>query len=294
MKKLVAVAVGLAMVLSFLPKAEAGDTAELGLTVTFRPNEPLKIRSEPEGPFEIKEAEELVFRVFAEDPDTSRDVSIEARDLPRNATFVMDEYRMPSPQRFAAGTFRWVPETGQAQSEPYVVTFVATNGEGVLVRLGVEITVNEARISIELVDSNGHAVNRWDIANIALGGLKDNTAGSISGPFQYLPLHNIRNDGGIAVDVDMGYVLNNVQDVMPNIAPGKEQGIDTFITGHGRAEDHTVINPGERLLVLGGLDPGELSPLWLTYGAPTGVSGLDLGHDTRYELRAYPAVWSSE
>ena len=178
----------------------------------------------------------------------------------------------------AQGLFKWTPDFGQPQGG-YEVLFYATqshyDGTEKTVFLEVGITVLPGDIiAIEL-----EGPEPWVIENIALGGRVSNN-GYVG------PLHNIKNIGNVPIAVDMGYGPRHYGEI---IAPGMEQGVNTFITIVGPRE--RVLPPDARLGVVKILDPSEETPLALTYGAPTAIENsqdvLTIGHGTSYELRAY-------
>lgn len=233
---------------------------------------PLKIWSEPEGPFKVKEGEELRFQVIAEDKDTD-DIKLVAHNLPEGAQFVVMRPIPPLWEHRVEGTFTWTPKQGQVQDEPYVVVFEATNEEGEVARLKVEITVVEGQIiSIVLKP------DEWLLEGVKLGERRSNLD-------EYgKPIHNIKNTGNVDVMVDIGYgpyITSGVQ-------PGMEQGKDTFTTKVRPvgARSMLIIPPNERVKV-SEISPDTKVPLELMYGAPTGLSEGVQGHKVSYELRAY-------
>ena len=286
MKKLIMIVMALAMAALFLPCAEAGDTANLGLQVSFSLPSPIKMWTEPEGPFIVEEGKRLQFKVLAEDGQYGSQITIECNNPPEGA-------------RFEDGLFNWTPVNGQGQDDPYKVVFSATSSEGAKATLGVSITVNKAKpvISIELVDANGNPVSTWSLVGVKLGEKVDNKANlrvNLLMPGILKPMHNIRNAGNVAVTVDIGYggyIMPSKPglSLYPIIRPGLEQGKDTFITGLGRVDNHTVLPPNKRLKA-GSVKPEQMIPLWLTYGAPTEVSKYIKSHSTSYSLRAYGSI----
>jgi hypothetical protein len=277
MKKLIMVVMAIAMVAVFLPKAEAGDSAQLGLQVTFAPSEPLKIWSEPEGPFTVETGKTVEFKVVAED----KDAAIIGLDLKHPVEFP-EGFEWIPPQGFVEpkykveGYFKWTPR-GDIEPKTYAICFVADSftgenwtGQRETVELRVEITVRPAPvIAIEL-----EGPNPWVLDGVKLGErcANVNTDGA--------PMHKIHNTGNVPVVIDIGYGIMVDVYLLPH--PGLEQGRDTYITLCG----DVAIPPNERIKVLG-IGPNEGAPLSMTYGAPTALSQPVQGMGAGYEIRAY-------
>ena len=271
MKKLIMIAAILAIGFAFLPRAEAGDTAELGLSVTFA-LEPLKIWTEPAGPFTVQELDTLEFKVIAEDLD-SLNVNLKAESLPEGAEFIIGV--RPITINHREGTFKWTPKIGQGSGSddpshptPYIAVFKAKNEEGEEVKLDVRIDVTPAPvISIEITP------NKIDLGKVKLGEMKSVT-----------PSPEIRNTGNVPILVNIGYgalIAHGPQ-------PGLEQGLDRFITVISNfIGDHQVLPPDQRLK-LGGIRVGGGLTLLMDYGAPTALSDKTASMSVAYELRAYP------
>ena len=298
MRKLFQVILAVAMVVSYLPLAEAGDSATLGVTVNFA--QPISIWSDLEEPPEVKETQLLEFSVSAHDRDTIM-VDLYPVILPEGAEFVpvLDDPSLSD--NTLTGKFTWIPDVGQANEIPYAAVFEATNDDGDIAKLEVSITVVEAVISIELVDQYGQPISTWSLEGIMLGEKRDNQTAYGTG----VPIHHVRNAGDVEVMVDIGYETDSDGDGFSDrveidagtdpydpyskpdgIVPGTTQGLDTFITGLGRVTNHVVL-PRNQRLEAGWVGPGTDMPLWLTYGAPTELSKPTLSHEVIYELRAY-------
>lgn len=121
-------------------------------------------------------------------------------------------------------------------------------------------------ISIELNESG------WQINGIKPGGKASNLNNF------GLPIHNIRNTGGVSVIIDMGYAPSPYA----QIKPGFLQGLDTFIT----AVKEAVIPPAGKIK-FAEVAPGETVSISLTYGAPTGFLKPIGGMNAVYDIRAY-------
>jgi hypothetical protein len=270
MKNLFVVIAALAMALTFVPKAEAGDTAQLGLKVTF--DQELAIWSEPAGPFEVVETGKLEFKVIAEDLSMVN-VFLEFVELPKGARWIV-----PNEQPFSAtrreGTLSWVPEPGQAQSEPYFAIFLAKNSEGEEAKLVVEITVIEAMISIELTPTS------WVLEGVKLGEIRSNLGEA------GMPIHRLANTGNCSIGVRVrhpNYILDGV------IHPGTAQDVDTYVTWVG----DMVLDPDRGVELpfpnMGGLPPNQSTPVKLEFGAPTDLSVPTVELGVEYDIIAYLA-----
>lgn len=278
MKKLLMVILAVAMIASFLPKAEAGETANLGLSVSFDIDEPLEIWAEDlngnviQPNFEIEEKETLEFKVVAEDLDTLN-VYLEVDQLPRGATFLVESPGPISAQR-RHGLFQWTPEFGQAQTNPYQVLFRANNSEGEIAVLTAEITVlpGQQVIAIEISPAT------WSLDGVGLGETRTNDDATGS------PVHRIINQGNVDVTVDIGYGPSIAGDP---IQPGTQQGENTFVTW----VSNSVLDPSTRIALDHPIQPNGEEGLPLTYGAPASLSfGAGQGHSVTYELRAYGPI----
>ncbi len=295
MKKLIMVVMALAMVAAFLPVAEAADTAQLGLQVTFAANEPLTISTYPEGPFKVEEGKYLYFRVTAKAPDATI-TALSCKNLPEGAMFVLDRTFVPSST--ISGTFSWTPKMGQSEDKPYSIIFTAlrelknsdemvTMEETLLV---VEITVTrvEPVISIELNQTS------WNLDGVKLGELRTNYG------YWNRPMHYITNTGNVQVLVDIGYgpqiypAVSDVErpEIVSIVHPGLVQGLDTFTTAVGVniTDGKNVIIPPSGRVKAANIAKGSSEGLSLTYGAPTQLSKGISSMGATYELRAYPAI----
>ncbi len=87
MKKLFIVITILAIAVSFLPKVEAAETAELSLQVTFKPIPEIRMYASPQGPHEIEEGDSLSIHVTAECWNVyySEGIELTAENLPEGA-----------------------------------------------------------------------------------------------------------------------------------------------------------------------------------------------------------------
>ncbi|MDD5136739.1 MAG: hypothetical protein PHN63_05270 [Candidatus Omnitrophica bacterium] len=128
----------------------------------------------------------------------------------------------------------------------------------------------EETISVELNDTS------WAISAVKTSEKRSNlnSAG--------LPAHSIKNAGNVPVKVGIRYVpaASNV-----TLLPGQEQGKDRFVT---IVNGSIVPERGEAVLP-DMIVPGASSTLYLTYGAPTGLSEKASGMSATYEIRAYKA-----
>ncbi len=280
MKNIIMIVMALAMVVAFAPIAEAGETAQLGLEVTFKTSEPLTISAYPEGPSKIEEDKSLEFKVMDKDPDANN-VRLYCKELPEGAMFVFDKTFVPSST--VSGIFSWTPKVGQSQEKPYRVVFTATSDEYIILDLNndgvvdereagnangdgkvddtgkimppyverpelvVEITVIHAEpvISIELNEAY------WKLDGVKLGDKRSNFDLTNNEP-----IHRIVNTGNVPVVVDIGYGPwlyadkngdGKIDDMDDNsryigvIHPGLEPGLNTFAT----AVQSTVTKDGK-------------------------------------------------
>jgi hypothetical protein len=281
MKKLIMIAAVLAVTFAFLPKAEAADSAQLGLSVTFA-LEPLAVWTEPAGPFTVQELEALEFKVIAEDKD-SLNVVLQAELLPKGAEFIMSPYQpISSPRR--EGTFKWTPKIGDGgdQNDPnshvlHLAVFKATNHEGEEVKLDVQISVNRAPvISIELTPT------MWVLKGVKLGEKRNGIFG-------------IKNTGTVPVLTDIGYGVQTQE--YPSVKPGLEQGKDTFTTeviipvpNIPPPKQLIRVIPPDRRMKLMAIGVSKAEPLDLIYGAPTALSAGIKDHGAKYDIRAYADI----
>jgi len=290
MKKLLMIILTLAMVVSYIPRLEAGETASFGLTVNFDiPNEPLSIWSEPAGPFEVTEREVVEFHVIAEDLDSDSLTLIAperymggpieviigekpARSLPQGAYWTPVPTMEPTR---CEGILTWNTLSFQGgRGLPYVINFLATStkdGEVQHATLSVEITVNDLVpvISIELTQ------DMLSFDNVKLGDL-----------ITCKPTPSAINTGNWPVLLEMGYGQTG-------LTPGLEQGLDTFTT----SIDGVILPPTGWMLIgnSSGLEPGGETPFIFVYGAPTELSHSPSGTDkditgmlATYNIRAIP------
>jgi len=274
MRKILLVVVAMAMVVSFLPKAEAqdpGSTAELGVAVTF--NLPLRMWCEKDGAvidppvFEVDEGKELTFMVIAEDLDAH--VTLRAEALPKGADFELLPRIEIYPNPRHEGMFNWTPAFGQAQSENYLAIFKASNDEGnagLEMELAVSITVHPGQPPVMAIEIQGE--NPWVLGNIKPGGpIKRNLddAGNV--------IHSVMNTGDIPTVVKVEYMPHVLNEA---IHPGLERGENTFITLLGEV----VLPPNLGLKLDHPLNPGDSELLPLGYGSPTILSPKDsVGHE---------------
>jgi len=281
MKKIIMVILALAVGISYIPVAKAGETASFGLTVSFA--QPLSMRTIPEGPFEIDAGDIVNFRVEAKDLDANM-VEVNVVNLPVNAFWQPDPMIVGVPVTSHGGTFHWVPQGGQS-AHRIQFTAVSYGKDSIDVEhaeLTVEITVNyiEPVLSI-IVDPETLTLEN----KVRLGAIVD-IIDAAGGP----PI--VKNVGNTPVAVEMSYGAT-IQ-VEGQIRPGLEQGLDTFIT---LVEvDPTVrllpavLNPAGVLPISLNIGPEEQVPLIMHYGAPTDLSDNAAGSSVIYELRASPAV----
>jgi len=228
---------------------------------------PLKIGSDPEGPFKVMEGDELQFSVYASDEDTARVyLAPDDETMPEGAKW--EEMPLDT-QQAAQGIFTWIPALGQSRpdtDEPYRVRFVAKNEEGEMKDLVVEITVIAAQISIEVKPPT------WDLTGVRLGDVIQNVADGVI-------MHEVINTGDVDVMLDIAYGPS----VDQGIVPGETQGTNTFTTAI--ADESNILLLGKWLTV-GRIPEDSVQQLHIFYGAPTRVSEGIQGHEVRYELRA--------
>lgn len=289
MKNIMIILMAIAMVVAFLPIAEASDTAQLGLTVTFKASEPLKISTYPEGPFKVEENKYLYFRVMAQDPDASM-ISLGCEGLPEGAAFVPDQTFLPA-TTYIAGTFTWTTKMGQSQELPYKALFVAkseTIKDGEIIQQEkVEVVVEITVLHIEPVISIELYPNSWNLDGVKLGELRTNYG------YWNRPMHYISNTGNVPVLVEIGYGPQIDRDIAGIVHPGLIQGLDTFTTAVGAeasgAGKGVIIPPNGRVKAAN-VAANSSEGLILTYGAPTKLSDNINSMSAVYELRATAAI----
>ena len=284
MKKLLMVILAVAMITSFLPKAEAGETANLGLSVTFDITHDINMwvidadGNQHQSPFsaDVEEANLLEFTVVTR-YEGGEKIDLVADQLPSGATFEfisMTEYSDNDGNLIGyeiEGQFKWTPAFGQSQTTPYQAIFSSTTESGTkMAVLTAEITVlpGQQVIAIELNQTS------WTIQDMPLGDRDYNYDATGS-----QPIHKITNTGNVPVMVDIGYV--GVIDMIPGLV----QGTDTCITGVGLNDE--IIPPNSKVVVDQRIEAGEEKPMLLMFGAPTALSGSNNGGSVNYELRAY-------
>ena len=263
-KKMLSVVLALAMVVSYVPMVKAGDSASLGLQVTFDLGPELKIETDYNGELAVV-GEEFRFGLTAQGKNVQ--LYADQDTMPEGAVLLC--YQSMIDPYHTGGTFIWTPNDNQAGD--YEVLFKA-EGEGQgTVELVVGFTVKEA----DVIAISLEGPNPWVLENIALGELRTND-GYVG------PLHTIKNTGNVPVSVDIGY--GPLADVVPLPHPGYEQGLDTFITVVGES----VLPPSERLNLDHVINPDMAESLPLKFGAPTALSEPVPGMGVSYEVRAYP------
>ncbi|MCX5715393.1 MAG: hypothetical protein NTV07_00680 [Candidatus Omnitrophica bacterium] len=272
MKKLIMLAMAVAMVAVFLPSTYAADTANLQLDVTFRINHPPVWVIEPQDG-QVVAGQQIVVKLSAEDPESGQ-LSYECRwwlngvrqnrGLPNGAVFTWKS-AMPG----FVPNLTWDVPSDINLNDIHEFEFQAYDGNpgtgGNMISKKIRITIQPLPvISIEL-----------NISQLALVGAelgKTYPAGDVE----------ITNTGNITVNIDIGYGPPN--DYV--IQPGLEQGPDRFITMFG----DSVLPPNDRLAYAQPINPGEQAPLQFTYGAPTQLSQPVTQMNANYEIRAYSAV----
>ena len=174
MKKLIMLVMALAMVVAFMPKAQAADSAQLNLSVSFAPSEPLKIWSDPPAQFypspvighpmpfdphfNVRWGETLEVKVIAEDKDTIN-VGLQPIHLPEGAEWIVDPTQ-PISANHREGLFRWTPKHFSLKDA--YLSFSAKNSEGEEVKLIAYVNVTDPILSIELNES------LWKVDGIGL------------------------------------------------------------------------------------------------------------------------------
>ena len=126
MKKLIMLVMALAMVVAFMPRAYAADSAQLNLSVTFAaPPQPLTIKTDPAGPFHVNLGETLTFNVIAQDLDTAK-IDLVATNIPPDASFEITQVQSYSNVgTIKTGEFKWTPK--KVLVNEFHATFAATN-----------------------------------------------------------------------------------------------------------------------------------------------------------------------
>ncbi|MFH1753439.1 MAG: hypothetical protein ABH875_04580 [Candidatus Omnitrophota bacterium] len=231
-------------------------------------------REPPIDEFEVKEGDELKFRVIAEDPIRNK-IGFTQTTLP-GGDFVLDPMDVIGS---TSGTFIWTPEADTAGEYEASFTVAVIEDEGQTrkeVTLYVKITVlsDEPRISIELTPAS------WVIENVRLGEKVHNLNN------KGIPIHALYNTGDVSVLVDIGYGPH----IEEGIVPGTAQGLNTFTTEVERGQlGMSIIPPNDRIKLVN-LNAGDEAFLHFVYGAPIAIEG-DIGnHRTAYELRAYSTI----
>ena len=280
MRKLLLVVAALAMVVSFLPKAEAqdaGGTAELGVAVTF--NYPPYWVIEP---FDatVVAGEALRIDVLAEDPDGDM--------LGHGCRWWLNGERQPY-GIFPEGADFHPKGDGVHQQIPYLEWSIPVDislqdvhefefsawelvGEGGINdrnQLGISKKIKVTILPLPVMAIELLGENPWMLGDVELGGaIKRNVDdwGNV--------IHKIANVGDVDVGLRVEYMAHVLDEV---IHPGLERGENTFITLVGES----VLPPNAGLKMLGGpLPPGDTAPLPLGYGSPITVSPKDsIGHE---------------
>lgn len=276
MKKLLMLLMAFAMVAAFVPMANAADSAQLSLQVTFAPSEPLKIWTEPEGPFEVKLGETLKFEVIAADKDSA---GVEITPVNLNGG---EWTPIPSTPEQAAGIFKWatvkpLPDFDNDGKVLCAVDFMATNREGDTVNLHIEFTLimPPPTIAIEL-----EGPNPWALQDVKLGEIRANIDSN------GVIMHKMHNTGNVAVAIGIRYIPYIA--VPENPRPGTKQGPDTFIT----MVNGNILPLDMEMPVFKGLAPQTGEPVPLSFGAPTALSFPQQARSASaaYEFRAYKAI----
>ncbi len=233
-----------------------------------------EIWTEPNGPFEAREGEELRFLIVAKSRsarslELSRTINMPERAIPR----ILERSTFPEGGCKLVVEFSWEPEFGDAADSPYHIQFTIVTNAGVEASIDTEVIVDvgEQIISIELESVD------FTLENVQMGEMKP-----ILGPAGQLP--KVINTGNVHVYFDIGYVPIRYTDDWPGpIQPGKKgQGLNRFVT----KLDGRVIYPSQRLIA-GEMSPGEAEELSLVFGAPTSITEDVEGIEVEYELRAY-------
>lgn len=293
MRRLILIFTVLAMTVSFLPTADAGDentattdifrgnTLTLEVSFSTEPVKIITIITDPAGPFEIRENDTLKFSVIAEDVD-SHISDLRAESLPVGASFTLMETIMIYPRHKLQGTFIWTPGIGTGRPDPYPVTFVTKSEDSeanIIVRISVLPAKPKPIISIEL------DTKQWTLKGVKLGEEKPTTIG-------------VKNTGNVAVSVDIGYSMYD------GCTPGLKAGRNQFATligpevivrplvspEVGMPSRGRPIPPSGRASLLEMLAIGEKQTVSLVYCAPTEIDNGTTTMRAQFELRAYPAL----
>lgn len=259
MKKIIMVVMAFAMVAMFVPKADAADSAQLGLQVTFAEDQDLKrvlylkqwiatLEEECKGQYDkaVASGQPDVIKQAIKDLTGSRDLELP----PVKDELLQILQRRPDLNEQIASVVEHIAEFSNTLSD-YIKHL-------------------ESLLSVISIELEGP--NPWVLDDVKLGEKRANlnSAG--------VPMHKIHNTGNVSVMVSIGYGI--MADVLPR--PGLEQGVDTYIT----VANTTVIPPqnGVKVAIVA---PGEAAPLPLTFGAPTALSQPAQNMGAGYDVRAY-------
>lgn len=288
MKKLIMIAAALAITFTFLPNAQAGDAAELGLNVTFAVDQPPRWEIEPQDA-KVVAGQKLIMEVKAVDPDGDVVYHMckwylngEAQPLkvfPEGAAF----HPKGAYPEFVP-YLEWDVPVNINLSDVHEFLFVATTGtedpaeDQPMISKKIKVTILPPPvISIELTPTT------WVLGEVKLGERRNNRG------YNGVVIHSIKNTGNVSVNIDIGY--GPQIDEYPAVHPGLAQGKDTFVTIVD-AGDMGIIIPPDGKVNVGGLPPDNNASLSLplTYGAPTALSQGIKDHGVTYEIRAYAAT----
>ena len=291
MKKLLSLVLAIAMVVSYMPLAYAGESAELSLKVTFVVDQDLqRIRELKDHVSELEERSLDIFysiyvdrngdgKVDYKDLDIDGDGEITQRDIELLHQAIDDlsyigDFELDDVKNHLNEIAERRPDL-QPQIED-VLDYVQKLQDKIAEFIAMLKSLEPPIIAIQL-----EGPNPWVLENVKLGETRSNYG--LEGL-----MHRVINRGNVPVEIEIGYGIHAEY----GIHPGLEQGKDTFVTkarlGNVRCPA-MPIPPNERLY-LGSIRNREEDALCLEYLAPTELSEPFEGMETCYELRAYSII----
>ncbi len=263
MKKILMIITALAMVAAFAPKANAADSAQLGLQVTFADQDLQRVNDLNQN-LTVLDADCLNMYKQAADSNNPDQIKQTIADL----TMERDDK--------VAGIKKELVDiaTRRPDLRPQIDS-VVTHAEQLQATISDYITKLQSLLQVISIGLEGP--NPWVLDNVKLGERRKNLLDPDG-----KPIHVIKNTGNVVVIVDIGYGLSSSNDI-PH--PGLEQGVDTYVT----LEDNQVIPPYGKVKAER-IEAGATASLSLTYGAPTGLSKPVTGMGATFELRAYKDI----
>ena len=276
MKKLIMLVMALVMVVAFMPRAQAADSAQLNLSVTFA-TEDLDMKR-------VAEIEDQLSRIIAPAQEIyDQAVNSGNQDVIKTAIEKLKVYTvtLDGMEKELKAILDKRPDLSVKinQMLNYLYGLRDTLFK-YLDKLGALVTPPPV-ISIELNES------AWKLDGVKLGEKRVNLNDL------GVPIHAVKNTGNVPVMIDIGYAPMMYIEWTPK--PGLAQGPNTFITALGSKTGDIVIPPDNRVKV-DSINPGNSIPVRLTYGAPTALGDVTTGGQvpssmgTTYEIRAYGDV----